>query len=561
MNINLCGNVPHSNISSNKLTSDEIITSKIKLNNKELTDVKIVEDISTGNNVIATVAYVDSVVSGGGLDNYYTKEETDERFYNKSTIDSNFYTKDYIDENIPSNKELINNYVQKTDNSLLTFSNSSNEISGNITTSSLTINNKEIIDVVKKDNVVEDENNDNKKIPTLLKVQEMVSSSSIDLSNYTDLAVLTNPLNQITATKFIVGPQNAQNEITNTTATTSSSDDKIIATKKYVDDKEVDLSNCVKNNEDTTLTHKFIINNENNEFKASKLTFKNYKEINGTTASSSSTYDDDKILATKKYVDESEVGKLTANGGEIFNDYVNNIASNSNAHAEGSNTTASNVASHAEGYNTIASGNYSHAEGSNNTASGNSSHAEGFNTTSSGISSHTEGSYTLASANNTHASGNHTTANQENMFVVGKYNETENNENKLFVVGNGIENNLSDALVVNSSGNTIIQNNLSTSTLTINSKDIIDVIKVENDNTDQNKKVYSALKVDSLISSAGVDLSNYTDQVNFSNYNNSFTAGEIIINQNKSIIDVAKKNGDETNVSVSAAYTTKDAGK
>ena len=59
------------------------------------------------------------------------------------------------------------------------------------------------------------------------------------------------------------------------------------------------------------------------------------------------------------------VGQKIENGGEIFNDYTNNIASGNY--------------SHAEGYKTKAYADYSHAEGQINWTYGLSSHAEGNN--------------------------------------------------------------------------------------------------------------------------------------------------------------------------------------
>lgn len=96
-------------------------------------------------------------------------------------------------------------------------------------------------------------------------------------------------------------------------------------------------------------------------------------------------------------------------GGEIFNDYENNIASGNR--------------SHAEGYQTTASGYYAHAEGMITTASGPlASHAEGTNTTSSGMSSHSEGSSTVASGNNSHAEGSGTIASSNDQHAQGRYN-------------------------------------------------------------------------------------------------------------------------------------------
>ena len=116
-----------------------------------------------------------------------------------------------------------------------------------------------------------------------------------------------------------------------------------------------------------------------------------------------------------------EVGLLTATGigCEIFNDYENNIASSTYAHAEGNGTKATAPGTHAEGNSTTASSTYAHAEGNSTTASGTSSHAEGENTTASGTSSHAEGENTTASGYNSHAEGNGTVAS-------GGYSHAEN---------------------------------------------------------------------------------------------------------------------------------------
>ena len=102
-----------------------------------------------------------------------------------------------------------------------------------------------------------------------------------------------------------------------------------------------------------------------------------------------------------------EVGQLTATGigCEIFNDYENNIASSTYAHAEGNGTKATAPSTHAEGNSTTASSTYAHAEGYGTTASGTSSHAEGENTTASGYCSHAEGYNAVASGGYSHAEG------------------------------------------------------------------------------------------------------------------------------------------------------------
>lgn len=99
---------------------------------------------------------------------------------------------------------------------------------------------------------------------------------------------------------------------------------------------------------------------------------------------------------------------VASKGAEIFNDYINNIASSNYSHAEGTQTIASGVASHAEGSSTIASGSSSHAEGNGTKASGTYSHAEGQKTIASGSRSHAEGYTTTASSNYSHAEGYNT---------------------------------------------------------------------------------------------------------------------------------------------------------
>ena len=103
-------------------------------------------------------------------------------------------------------------------------------------------------------------------------------------------------------------------------------------------------------------------------------------------------------------------GRKTEEGGEIFNDYTNNIASAEYSHAEGKCTTASALYAHAEGSRTTASGRSSHAEGEYSTASGNVSHAEGDSTKSTGFASHAEGRETEASKEGAHAEGYKTKA-------------------------------------------------------------------------------------------------------------------------------------------------------
>lgn len=182
----------------------------------------------------------------------------------------------------------------------------------------------------------------------------------------------------------------------------------------------------------------------------------------------------DALLATfagKKY----PVGSTTGTG-EVFNNYVDNVASGDYSHAEGYSCTASGEASHAEGWSSTASGNsshaeaggfaaaiYSHAEGSSR-ASGSCAHSQGLGTIASGANSHTEGDTTTASGENSHAGGYHSTASHINSFAHGDYVETSANNQAVFgalndddadallIVGNGSSGTRSNAFVVKANG-------------------------------------------------------------------------------------------------------------
>lgn len=136
---------------------------------------------------------------------------------------------------------------------------------------------------------------------------------------------------------------------------------------------------------------------------------------------------------------EDLVGQKTADGGEIFNNYENNVAIGNYSHAEGYSTKANGNFSHTEGSGTTASSNCSHAEGGGTTASGNCSHAEGGGTTASGDSSHSEGSGTKASSNYQH--------------VQGKFNVEDTDGKYAFIIGNGEDNsNRSNAFAIDWDG-------------------------------------------------------------------------------------------------------------
>lgn len=110
--------------------------------------------------------------------------------------------------------------------------------------------------------------------------------------------------------------------------------------------------------------------------------------------------------------------------GEVFNDYVNNEATENYSHAEGNVTKANGYSSHAEGtrcvataaeshaegYNCQAKGLHSHAEGCSAISEGQNSHAEGYQTTANGQNSHVEGYTTVADGAASHAEGDETQA-------------------------------------------------------------------------------------------------------------------------------------------------------
>jgi hypothetical protein len=109
--------------------------------------------------------------------------------------------------------------------------------------------------------------------------------------------------------------------------------------------------------------------------------------------------------------------------GEVFNDYVNNKATENYSHAEGSVTKANGYSSHAEGTKGIATGAESHVEGYNCQAQGTHSHAEGGYTISKGQDSHAEGNKTIANGQNSHAEGQLNNASGVNSHAEGQ--ETE----------------------------------------------------------------------------------------------------------------------------------------
>lgn len=110
--------------------------------------------------------------------------------------------------------------------------------------------------------------------------------------------------------------------------------------------------------------------------------------------------------------------------GEVFNDYVNNEATENYSHAEGNVTKASGYSSHAEGTKGIATGAGSHVEGYECQAQGTHSHAEGGSTISKGQDSHAEGNKTIANGQNSHAEGQLNNASGVNSHAEGQETES-----------------------------------------------------------------------------------------------------------------------------------------
>lgn len=138
----------------------------------------------------------------------------------------------------------------------------------------------------------------------------------------------------------------------------------------------------------------------------------------------------------------------------------------------GFNNLAAN-SSFACGYSAEASGDSSHAEGNNTTSSGRCSHAEGIYTQATGDYSHTEGFTTVAAGDSSHAEGNKTKASSPNQHVQGKYNIEDTNGKYAHIVGNGTNNNKSNAHTLDWEGNAWYAGKLSQEGTPTEDKDLI----------------------------------------------------------------------------------------
>lgn len=178
------------------------------------------------------------------------------------------------------------------------------------------------------------------------------------------------------------------------------------------------------------------------------------------------------VSATGDY-SHAEGNETTASSAYSHAEGGNTTASGVYSHAEGSYTKASGNASHSEGYNTTASGTNSHAEGYETTASKDYSHAEGDNTTASGYCSHAEGSDTKASGFISHAEGKTTIASSDFQHVQGKFNIVDTSNKYAHIVGNGTNNNKSNAHTLDWNGNGWYAGKLSQEGTPTDSKDLI----------------------------------------------------------------------------------------
>ena len=168
-----------------------------------------------------------------------------------------------------------------------------------------------------------------------------------------------------------------------------------------------------------------------------------------------------------------------------------------------------------------------------NKASGNYSHAEGYNTSASGDYSH--------------ASGIGTVANQNSQTVVGKYNNTDdtNANNSLFVVGNGTEETRNNAFIVKNNGDAIIQNNLTSASITnkttINSNGInTNSLIISKDSTQQ-----------TTINDNGITIGNETTKTTITN--DKLTVSSITLN-NQNIIGTTSSTEVEDTIIATQKY-------
>ena len=369
------------------------------------------------------------------------------------------------------------------------YTNANNQLSGVITTSSLTMGNITIVAITTGGQT------DNNKIPTKGYVDTLFSQYNPNLfvlvagGTYNNIYSFENVLNRfggLFTGKVITNDFTLDNkQMTSITTGGNTNNDKL-TTQGYVDSMISQVGTQVTNNYYNKTYIDTQLGDINTELGNINTTIGGLATTAALTAGLALKADKSNTY-TKTEIDNmfdgvvpvgDNVGKKYPNslGGEIFNFYTvddtttpptKNIASGNYSHAENYMTTASGSYSHVEGYITTASGTTTHAEGYMTVASGSISHAEGQETEASGANSHAEGSHTVASGLDSHAGGYGTYADKEYMTVVGRKNvydvtDPTLNNNKLFVVGNGSLTGgpRSDAFVVKDDGTCEVQKSL-----------------------------------------------------------------------------------------------------
>lgn len=202
----------------------------------------------------------------------------------------------------------------------------------------------------------------------------------------------------------------------------------------------------------------------------------------------------DKKLDTGKSVGK----KVTAvEGAEVFNDYVDNIATGEYSHAEGYSTHAAGSSSHSEGHYTWSGGSGSHSEGRGTSAEGSASHAEGEYSYAAGEYAHVEGHGTVATGEAQHVEGTYNIEDTENKFahIIGNGTSRDNRSNAFAIDWNG-------NIYVNNSTTGVNVNDLQAASHMHSNKEIIDKLSVD----ESGKLLYDG----NPISSGGISYASQT---------------------------------------------------
>jgi len=301
------------------IINDKLTANKLKILTDASIDNDLVvsHDISTSGDVIVgndlsvtkDISGINAILSNDLVVNNDAEIKNDLIVYHDGEIRNDLYVTNnaIISNDLSVNNDISSKNVIITND--LVVSNDGEIRNDLYVTKNFILNNKSINDIEKMNDSTENDN----KIPTLSKVNDLIATASIDLSDYDQLVKITNKNNELTAKQITLNNK----LITNTTATNlevSENDNTILATKKYVDDHQPDLSTCVKNNIDQTLINKFVFNNNSNEFTGSSLTTNNLtinnKSINDIEKANDSSVNDNKLASLAKVIDLIESGSI-----------------------------------------------------------------------------------------------------------------------------------------------------------------------------------------------------------------------------------------------------------